>query len=315
MGKNSKQSDATEEQKESKKQKAFGAEIKKARENQQMSQVDLADQLKISVQLLDHIEQMQMSELPAPAFVKGYIRKISTILDLDADALVSDFTTRGEEDPELNSTSSAIKQKKMNDPTVVWGTIAIIVVVVILLLVWIIDAVSPSETTTSEEPVADTVSSPAEIELPVAPTEAAEPLEDGTTNDSEADADVESQTTATNTEQATSADEATQPSGVEEVKDENGISVARIFPSAPEGTDTLKVTFTGSTWADIKDASGYQLIYGLLTESRGTVSVAGQAPFSVFFGDARNASLEVNDTNFTFANAIKSNNTARFTAR
>jgi cytoskeleton protein RodZ len=78
-----------------------------------------------------------------------------------------------------------------------------------------------------------------------------------------------------------------------------------------QGTVALQITFNGDCWTEISDATGRRLFFNLGQAGR-TVTVTGQEPLSVLFGDADNVSLVVNGNEFTIADADRRGRTARF---
>ena len=79
---------------------------------------------------------------------------------------------------------------------------------------------------------------------------------------------------------------------------------------APVGSDKLKIIVHADTWADIKDAASYQLVYDLLRADR-SVELMGQAPFSVFLGNGHGVEIMFNGEEIEVAPRIRDDNTAR----
>lgn len=57
-------------------------------------------------------------------------------------------------------------------------------------------------------------------------------------------------------------------------------------PAATPSVDTLNFGFTGKSWISVRDATGQELVYGLKGEGQ-TVTVTGQAPFSINIGNVK----------------------------
>jgi cytoskeleton protein RodZ len=79
---------------------------------------------------------------------------------------------------------------------------------------------------------------------------------------------------------------------------------------APVGSDKLKIIVHADTWADIKDAASYQLVYDLLRADR-SVELMGQAPFKVFLGNGHGVEIMFNGEEIEVAPRIRDDNTAR----
>jgi len=103
---------------------------------------------------------------------------------------------------------------------------------------------------------------------------------------------------------------------IEVVEAETGLQenapVARNEPTriAPAGSDKLKLVVHADTWADIKDATSYQLVYDLL-RADDEVELVGEAPFSVFLGNGHGVEIMFNDVEIDVAPRVRDDNTAR----
>jgi cytoskeleton protein RodZ len=72
----------------------------------------------------------------------------------------------------------------------------------------------------------------------------------------------------------------------------------------------LKIIVHADTWADIKDAASYQLVYDLLRADR-SVELMGQAPFTVFLGNGHGVEILFNGEDIEVTPRIRDDNTAR----
>jgi cytoskeleton protein RodZ len=79
---------------------------------------------------------------------------------------------------------------------------------------------------------------------------------------------------------------------------------------APIGSDKLRIVVHADTWADVKDANNYQLVYDLL-RADSTVELSGQAPFVVFLGNGHGVEIQFNGEQIGFSARIRDDNTAR----
>jgi len=80
---------------------------------------------------------------------------------------------------------------------------------------------------------------------------------------------------------------------------------------AAPGQVQVSMAFDGDCWTEITDARGERLFFGLGAEGR-NVSVAGEAPLSVLFGNADNVRLRVDGAEFPIPAASRRGRTARF---
>jgi cytoskeleton protein RodZ len=90
------------------------------------------------------------------------------------------------------------------------------------------------------------------------------------------------------------------------------VAGTRQLPSAlaPSGSDKLRIVVHADTWADVKDANNYQLVYDLLRADT-TVELSGQAPFVVFLGNGHGVEIQFNGEQIGFSARIRDDNTAR----
>jgi cytoskeleton protein RodZ len=79
---------------------------------------------------------------------------------------------------------------------------------------------------------------------------------------------------------------------------------------APVGSDKLQIIVNADTWADVKDANNYQLLYDLL-RADSVVEVSGEAPFVVFLGNGHGVEILFNGEEIEFTSRIRNDNTAR----
>ena len=79
---------------------------------------------------------------------------------------------------------------------------------------------------------------------------------------------------------------------------------------APVGSDKLKLIVHADTWADIKDANDFVLVYDLLRAEE-TIELTGQAPFFVFLGNGHGVEITFNGEEIDVASRVRDDNTAR----
>jgi cytoskeleton protein RodZ len=80
--------------------------------------------------------------------------------------------------------------------------------------------------------------------------------------------------------------------------------------TAPAGADKLQIVVHADTWADVKDANNYQLVYDLL-RADSSLELTGEAPFVVFLGNGHGVELLFNGVEISFSSKIRDDNTAR----
>lgn len=111
---------------------------------------------------------------------------------------------------------------------------------------------------------------------------------------------------------AAPAELTTTPDAAPAVEAPVAVAGTRQLPNAlaPVGSDRLRIVVHADTWADVKDANNYQLVYDLLRADT-TVELSGQAPFTVFLGNGHGVEIEFNGEPIGFSTRIRNDNTAR----
>ena len=79
---------------------------------------------------------------------------------------------------------------------------------------------------------------------------------------------------------------------------------------APSGSDKVQLIVHADTWADVKDANNYQLVYDLL-RADSVIELSGEAPFAAFLGNGHGIEIRFNGEEIGFADKIRDDNTAR----
>lgn len=270
---------------------SIGQMLLVAREKKALSAIDLADKLNLGVAVIEQLEQEDFESLPAPAFVRGYIRAMAIELDLDATEVLAIYAQQSTvNDPSLGSTSAAVKQKASNDPLMIWGSVMILLVILALLAIWLMGLGSPEQALTDTQ-----VEDGQNVELP--------------TNDEMLLPELQQVVDSLDILTPEAIEEPTTAE-ISEAVEQN--TPASVNTQSPVGEDVLKVSVLGTSWADVSDSTGFKLIYGLLDKQDQTLTLKGKAPFSVFLGDATQIGLVFNGEAFDFSDSVRTNNVAKF---
>jgi len=114
-----------------------GEQLRKARESKGFSVEDVVAQIRLERKLLEAVENDDYAKLPAPGYVRGYIRTYARFLGLDPAPLVEAFNREADEGPALQPYSSTPAQQAHSGDSLVkavtWG---IGVGLVLLVVVW-----------------------------------------------------------------------------------------------------------------------------------------------------------------------------------
>lgn len=74
-----------------------GSLLQAVREGRGQSLQDLSDTTRISVKYLEAVEREDRSSLPSATFVRGYVRELARVLELDVDAVLAGYMARFED--------------------------------------------------------------------------------------------------------------------------------------------------------------------------------------------------------------------------
>jgi cytoskeleton protein RodZ len=276
-----------------------GERLAEARRAQQISVLEIAKELHLDEPKVRALEKNEFDVLGAPVFAKGHLRKYAQLVGVDNDDVLADYyrLTRSQAMPPV------VTQRRLPRSGVTPGPwIAAIVVLLIAAIAYVVLVVQPFAAPESDS----TVEVPVTTDTPPDSDAASDVV-----SDDRQDAAVEEQAAEDQAIEDQAIDEAGQP----DMPVQQDLPVADVEPVVPatataDGDVRLAVTFVGDCWTEITDASGRRLFFDLGRTGR-TISVTGQAPLSVLFGDADNVSLQLNGNDFAIADADRRGRTAR----
>ncbi len=320
----------------------IGYTLSNARGAAGLSVEAVAERLRIDKAFIVALEKSDFAALPAPTFVRGYIRGYAQLLGCDAEALIEQYNGIAEEDPELVKTISVEREKSSGDPIVLWVSATVCLVLVILAGLWVSDRFNTSQLLShqaagsiaeaTQNTDATTLESVAvlELDMPAANDLVAETdvfsTEPADNVEFESGVDVAVAESITPNAQAAAATAAvdanteSEPSAEQEAisafEGAGSLPVlaagdSMISSEAPIGDDRLQLQVNGESWVEVFDANGYRQMFGLFKSSQEAFVLQGQAPFQVILGDAQQVDIYINDERFDSAPFVQSNNTAR----
>lgn len=323
-----------------------GRMLRVAREKADRSLGEISAELHINESHLRSIENEQFSGIASPTFVKGYIRAYAKALDIDPDPVMREYLKVCEPAPQWNATPAIDEPvKDRNKQTIIYIAAGVAALLGIILVVWLFTRMIGS----AETPVSETeILEKAEFQEPDITPSASEIVDetpaqsilaekiqepavevaavsdiDRSASDT-ADSEGSSQEPAVvslNNEQTATAVETTAPEKAQAESNktdkpapsaEDQIEKPSETAAVKAGSDTLKLTFAGDSWLEVRNSAGQKLALGI--EKAGTVrKITGSAPFQVFLGNAPNVQVEFNGQPFDSTKFHRKNNTARFT--
>lgn len=264
---------------------SFGARLAAAREKERLSVGDMASRLRLHVNQVRAIEAENLAQLPEAAYVRGFVRSYARSLGLDPAPFIDDLNSKLA--PASESVVDGIAKARDYSPvraaaherasrSLVLG-LAVVALVVLGALGWY----------ATRQPQPQPAPAPAPTVAPASSAAPAIPAEAPGTDRASAPSD---------TQPAVAIEPAPAPS---QPLDESG--------------SILLMTFSGSSWVEVTDASG-KVVVSQTAGAGEAIQPAGKPPFSVVIGDASKASVKVRGEAFGLESVTRAN-IARFTVK
>ncbi|MBI3771706.1 MAG: DUF4115 domain-containing protein [Gammaproteobacteria bacterium] len=269
----------------------WGRQLRKMREAQGASIVDVAMELRLDPKLIEAIEAQNEQALPSIPYVKGYLRAYARFLGMEPDAILEAYST-GRIDHSQNNIrrvvtikdTPATSSSRQKTPRVVtWGVGSLLV---ISFGLWWYELAGNGETVAlpdvpavpATEPgtVALALPAPAFVSQPPGAEVAAAPAADATQTPPVVGAE--------NAAVATVAGAAAPAVKPEEPK---------LFPEKA----SISLRFKSDAWVDITDSHNVKLIAGTAKAGQKR-TVEGNPPFQVILGNSSAVSVEYNGVPF-----------------
>lgn len=245
-----------------------GQRLKEARLARQLTIEEVAGQLHLQVRHLDALEQQDLSRLPGPSYICGYLRSYAKFLQLPSNEIVENYPGVHEH---IAGVKSTVVSTKLYTPRSFdfyrqrpgWlGTVGLLVALVVGG--WLVFQMSGGLESLTGTPPVDTSVSP-----------------------------------------ATAVPENTNPGTSVPVQDSalpvapaNPEVVAALPPSTPVAT--LVLEFISYSWVEVYDAGERRLVYEAVHAGE-TRAVKGQAPFKVMLGASKSVKVRLNGERFDMA--------------
>lgn len=246
-----------------------GELLRRERERRSLPQLHIAEELHLDVRVVDAIEANRFDELGVPVYARGHLRQYAALLGLSPQFIIERYEAlTGHQAPPppipasvAVGTSVGMERRSLAGP--LWMGVAL---VALTLGWWIWSSVSepgdPMQSALQEESVA------------------------GASFDDTAE-----------TSQSAVLDEPAPVPGATEAAPAGSPAVAletatNVTP-AP-GDIRMRLEFSDASWAEIYDANGKRLMFGL-GESGAARTVSGTPPLQVTLGKASAVTVQVND--------------------
>jgi cytoskeleton protein RodZ len=237
-----------------------GARLRSEREAQGLSHQQAAESLNLDTMVLAHLEANDFAALGAPVFVKGHLRRYTTMLGLDEDEIVSLYEHSRQQlgEPTLVPKSRlemAPVRGKPRWPWVVGGAATLLIASA--LVAYLSEHGLPWVDATPEESAAP----------------------------------VLQQAPASSMQAPRAA--ASTPAIAGPAESSPDAAAATASGSLPSGQVSLRVKFAGDSWVEVFDGTGKAVLYDL--GKAGTErTLTATAPLSVTIGNAAAVTVTVN---------------------
>ena len=286
----------------------LGEKLRAARLAQDLTVEQLSTELRIEAKQLNALEDNRFEQIGVPVFVKGYLKQYGLRLGLDVSDLLALYykqTTLADVQVQPSRTIKLRDERQITS----WVLAAVVLLVVVVGLgYWWwsggnFGAVLSTQTTPAAPPApaegAERQASPAatpviapapERTLPAvdpAPAPVVPPGQPET-------APVEAQAAAVVQTGAAVAD-----------------ADADDDTADPAVTVPLQFSFDAESWAEVTDARGERLLFGLNAAGR-NVTVRGEPPFAIVLGDANAVRLAVDGSPYEIPRTGRQGNLVRF---
>ncbi len=276
----------------------LGQTLRNARLMQDLTLEQLAADLRIEAKHLNALEENRFERIGVPVFIKGYLKQYGQRLGLDVRDLLALYYKQTTLSDVQIQPSRTIKLRDDRQITS-WILAVVVLLAVIAGLVWWWSGGSAILRPTSTAPPAETAPAVAEPAAEPAPSPRALPLPPEDSGPSEPPADESAPGEAA----AAPALAAAAAVAADEADDDER--------AAPIVAIPLELTFDRESWAEITDARGERLLFGLTAAGR-QVTVRGEPPIAVVLGDADGVRLTVAGEPYAIPTTGREGNLARF---
>jgi cytoskeleton protein RodZ len=314
---------------ETKPPRSVGTLLREARMARDLSLEQASTELRIEAAQLDALERDRFDRIGVPVFVKGYLKQYGTFLGLDHREVLAQYHKQDALKEVEIQPSKTITLRDERQITV-WVVAAVLLAALAAALgYWwysgaAIPGVSPPaaapETSTApagatSEPaaaVSNVTRSAAAAAVPPADPSAASALAAVSTSAASSPATSATATDVTVTPVSAAPPQASlvEPAGAAGVQ-----SAAESEPAPSEiggrPSSALELAFEQESWAEISDARGQRLFYGMGAAGR-NATLSGEPPFAVVLGNSAGVKMKLDGDDYVVPTSGKPGDYARF---
>ena len=288
-----------------------------ARVQQNLTQREVAETLHITMHYVNAIEHDEHDKLPGAVFAKGYIKRYAEIMALDETAVMAAYEGLGHPSPTEIAGSGRMTRKPRRAGKPLWAVAASSTVFTSLFLgLWAWNGEDANTPAGSLEPA---LSESPESSGPAQPLTAmpAVPDESDSASQRVAPAVIDAQSLPLASPQQATVDGQAVSGSVNRAEidggDASGLDSAEPATVVEgEGKDTLKLSFSGTSWIEVRH-SGDGERYRDLRMAGDVLEIKGVAPFDVFLGDAPQIRLSLNGDDIDLSHEPRIDNSVQLT--
>lgn len=285
----------------------LGERLRGARLVHDLTVEQLSTELRIEAKHLHALEENRFEEIGVPVFVKGYLKQYGLRLGVDvSDLLALYYKQTTLPDVEIQP-SRTIKLRDERQVTS-WVLAAVVLLVVVGLAVWWWSGgnlgAMPSFRGTESAAPEEAAPAPAAAPDPSAPAPATAPAASAPAFAAPAAEPVGEAVSEPASDEASPEPEPVSGfADTEPVDDEPRAAAPATIP--------LTFAFDAESWAEVTDARGERLLFGLNAAGR-SVTVRGEPPFAVVLGNANAVQLTVDGEPYAIPRTGRQGDLARF---
>lgn len=265
-----------------------GPRLRLGREAVNLSIEEVSARLHLDARTIANLEDDRYDQLPAPTFVRGYLRSYARLLNLPAQPIVDGFDRRGLEPPALIADISTSDETTSADAPMRIMTVAIVLVLAAGVMLWWKSEIgtewlsgAPGDSSASNPPLTLEPTQP-KLEPSEAPTES-ESLSLGVAQPAgtQEPARAPNPRAPENTTATTSPEQPLTATG----------------PAVPPGVAHLVLQVRRESWVEIYDRDGERLYYST-GKAGDVIDVRGAEPIQALIGFADGVLVEYNGRPF-----------------
>ena len=291
-----------------------GQMLSAARVQQNLTQREVAETLHITIHYVNAIEHDEHDKLPGAIFAKGYIKRYAEIMALDETAVMAAYEGLRPASPAVIVGTSRNAKKARCVGKSLWVLAASATVFITLFLgLWAWRGEEADTPRGSVIPVLSELPEAPNSEQPVTPM----PAGIGSASRRAATAVRETQSLPLASPQQATVDGRAGSGSINRAETDEG-NASGGASSGPatvvegEGQDTLKLSFSGTSWIEVRD-SGHGDKYRDLRVAGDVLEIKGVAPFDVFLEDAPRIQLSINGDDIDLSQETRIDNSVQLT--